>query len=83
MAERLAKIFSKSNKKNFQIYKNLIQQYYDVRSGAIHAGKLIVDSEDVGTTNQMLRGLIFEYIKFSKKYSDVKIMFKKEFSITI
>ena len=83
MAERLAKIFSKSNKKNFQIYKNLIQQYYDVRSGAIHAGKLIVDSEDVGTTNQMLSGLIFEYIKFSKKYSDVKTMFKKEFSITI
>jgi len=83
MAERIAKIFSKSNKKNFQYYKNLIQQYYDVRSGAIHAGKLLVDSEDVGTTNQLLRSLLFEYIKFSKKYTNVKTMFKKEFSITI
>ncbi len=83
MAERIAIIFSKGDRKNHTFYKNLLEQYYDIRSGAIHAGKLIVDKEDVGTTHELLRTLIFEYIHLSKKYTDVKTLFKKEYSITI
>jgi len=83
MADRLAKIFSKKNSTNYKFYNDLIKQYYGARSGAIHAGKVMVDVEDVGTTHNWLRSLIFDYIRLSKKYTDVKTMFKKEFSITI
>lgn len=83
IADRIAKIFGKNSIKNFEHYKNLMIQYYDARSGLIHSGKILVNTEDVGTTHNWLRNLLFEYIKFSKKYSSVKTMFKKEYSITL
>lgn len=83
MAERLAKIFSAKDSKNFDFYNNLMLKYYKFRSGMIHAGKLIVDKEDVGTTSNWLRDMIFNCIRFSKQYDNVEKLFKNEYSINI
>lgn len=58
-------------------------KYYKFRSGMIHAGKLIVDKEDVGTTSEWLRDMIFNYVRFSKQYDSVEELFKNEYSIDI
>ncbi len=83
MAERLAKIFSTKDSKSFDFYNNLMLKYYKFRSGMIHSGKLIIDKEDVGTTNNWLRDMIFNYIRFSKKYDSAETLFKNEYSIDI
>jgi len=83
MAERLAKIFSAKDSKNFDFYNDLMLKYYKFRSGMIHAGKLIVDKEDVGTTSEWLRDMIFNYVRFSKQYDNVEELFKNEYSIDI
>ena len=86
MAQRLATIFSKNNRNsnvNSTFYDNLFQQYYDKRNNIVHAGKLNMNPEDVDAVGSALRDLIFIYISFSKKYTDVKIMFKNEFSIEV
>ncbi len=83
MAERLAKIFSAKESKNFDFYNNLMLKYYKFRSGMIHSGKLIIDKEDVGTINKWLRDMIFNYIRFSKQYDSIETLFKNEYSINI
>jgi len=83
MADRLAIINSKGHNENFDFYNNLMSQYYKFRSGMIHSGKLVIDNEDVGTTHGWLRNLIFEYIRFTRKYDNVKDLFENEYSINI
>jgi len=83
MASRLAAINSKKNPENYDFYKNLMAKYYKFRSGMIHSGKLEIDNEDVSTTHQWLRNLIFDFIRFSKKYSEVSVLFKTEFNLDV
>lgn len=82
MASRLSTIIG-SDRQTQIFWNDLLKQYYDVRSGAIHSGKLVVEKEDVNTTHKLLRDLIFRYIRLSKKYTDLKTMFKTEFAISI
>lgn len=83
MAARLAAINSKHNTANYDFYKNLMQKYYKFRSGMIHSGRLSIDNEDVGTTHNWLRNLLFDYIRYSKTYSDIAVLFQTEFSLDI
>ena len=84
MAIRLAPILNKIYGKNDEeFYSKQIEKYYDLRSHALHAGKLSLDEEAITTTHEFLRDLIFEYIRLSKKYNDVPTMLDSEYSIAI
>ena len=84
MASRLAPLLNKIHHQNNQeFYSKLLKKYYDLRNLAIHAGKFHIDEEVVTTTHEFLRDLIFEYIRLSKKYTDVQTMLDREYAITI
>ena len=84
MANRLAPLLNKIYRQNNQeFYSKRLKEYYDLRNLAIHAGKFRIDKEVVTTTHEFLRDLIFEYIRLSKKYTDVQTMLDREYVITI
>ena len=82
IADRFGKIYSKIHS-NYDFYYELMKNYYELRNDAVHAGKVIIENEVIVTTHDWLRNLLFYYIRNSKKYSDIKTMFDKEYSIKL